>query len=270
MKKFNADDALKGAPVKLKNGLKAYIEKYCEDNVFVYSGHIAGERGEVKSWNRQGKEYFNRESPYDIVAMWGDEEQEDIPEANAQANLEANAQANLEANTEDNEEANTEANAQANLEANSEANLEANTEANTEAEENIFEKALRNNLQLRCRKQDFEKYYYCIAKTENIDYLLENKKDGTIERLSSFIEGLDWSVVEHKIPKAFMPKEDEEFWFIHTMKNKTVASANYCDNDVYYNGLASAGLAFRTKEEATQALHFLRNNIEVNNGEEQK
>ena len=234
MKKFNADDALKGAPVKLKNGLKAYIKKYREDNVFVYSGYVAGEKGEVKSWNRQGKEYFNCESSYDIVAMWGDEEQEDIPEANAQTNL------------------------------------EANTEANTEAEENIFEKALRNNLQLRCRKQDFEKYYYCIAKTENIDYLLENKKDGTIERLSSFIEGLDWSVVEHKIPKAFMPKEDEEFWFIHTMKNITVASANYCDNDVYYNGLASAGLAFRTKEEATQALHFLRNNIEVNHGKEQK
>lgn len=230
MKKFNAEEVLNGAPVKLKNGLKAYIEKYCEDNVFVYSGHIAGERGEVKSWNRQGKEYFNRESPYDIVAMWEDEEQEDIPEANAQANL----------------------------------------EANTEAEENIFEKALRNNLQLRCKKQDFEKYYYCIAKAENIDYLLENKKDGTIERLSSFVEGLDWSVVEHKIPKAFMPKEGEEFWFIHTMKNRTVSHSNYCDNDVYYNGLANAGLAFRTKEEATQALHFLRNNIEVNHGKEQK
>ena len=238
MKKFNTEEALNGAPVKLKNGLKAYIEKYCEDNVFVYSGHIAGERGEVKSWNRQGKEYFNFESPYDIVAMWGDEEQEDIPEANAQANLEAN--------------------------------LEANTEDNTEAEENIFEKALRNNLQLRCKKQDFEKYYYCIAKTENIDYLLENKKDGTIERLSSFVEGLDWSVVEHKIPKAFMPKEGEEFWFIHTMKNRTVSHSNYCDNDVYYNGLASAGLAFRTKEEATQALHFLLSNIEDNNGKEQK
>ena len=246
MKKFNTEEALNGAPVKLKNGLKAYIEKYCEDNVFVYSGHIAGERGEVKSWNRQGKEYFNRESPYDIVAMWGDEEQEDIPEANAQANLEAN------------------------LEANTEANLEANTEANTEAEENIFEKALRNSLQLRCEKSGFEKYYYCIAKTEDGEYLFENKKDDTIERLSAFIKDLNWSIVDPKLPKAFVPKEGEEFWFIHTMKNKTVASANYCDNDVYYNGLANAGLAFRTKEEATQALHFLRNNIEVNHGKEQK
>lgn len=246
MKKFNADDALKGAPVKLKNGLKAYIKKYREDNVYVYSGYVAGERGEVRSWNRQGKEYFNSESSYDIAAMWEDKAREHDVEANLEAESKANIEANLEANTE------------------------ANLEANTEAEENIFEKALRNNLQLRCRKQDFEKYYYCIAKTENIDYLLENKKDGTIERLSSFIEGLDWSVVEHKIPKAFMPKEDEEFWFIHTMKNKTVASANYCDNDVYYNGLASAGLAFRTKEEATQALHFLLSNIEVNHGKEQK
>ena len=67
-----------------------------------------------------------------------------------------------------------------------------------------------------------------------------------------------------------MPNEGEEFWFVHTMKNKTVAYANYCDNDVYYNGLANAGLAFRTKEDAEQALKFLRSNIEVNHGEEQK
>lgn len=143
-------------------------------------------------------------------------------------------------------------------------------ETKPEVKENIFEKALRNSLQLRCEKSGFEKYYYCIAKTEDGEYLLENKKDDTIERLSAFIKDLNWSVVDPKLPKAFIPKEDEEFWFIHTMKNKTVAYANYCDNDVYYNGLASAGLAFRTKEEATQALHFLRSNIEANNGEEQK
>ena len=76
MKKFNVDDALKGAPVKLKNGLKAYIKKYREDNVFVYSGYVAGGRGEVRSWNRQGKEYFNYESQYDIVSMWEDQELE--------------------------------------------------------------------------------------------------------------------------------------------------------------------------------------------------
>lgn len=217
MAKFDAKLALKSAPVKLRNGLKAYVDSCDLEGVFAYSGYVEGEGGR-RTWTKQGTEYCNLTSSHDIVSMWEDKEPETKPEV----------------------------------------------------EENIFEKALRNNLQLRCRKQDFEKYYYCIAKTENIGYLLENKKDGTIERLSSFIEGLDWSVVEHKIPKAFMPKEGEEFWFIHTMKNKTVSNANYCDNDVYYNGLANAGLAFRTKEEATQALHFLLSNIEDNNGEEQK
>lgn len=234
MKKFNADDALKGAPVKLKNGLKAYIKKCCEDNVFVYSGYVAGEKGDVKSWNRQGKEYFNCESSFDIVAMWEDEEQEDTPEANAQANAQANLEANLEAG------------------------------------ENIFEKALRNNLQLRCKKQDLEKYYYCIAKTENIDYLLENKKDGTIERLSSFVEGLDWSVVEHKLPKVFIPNEGEEFWFIHPTELKHKQKAKFVSGSMFYQGMVNVGLVFRTEEDAEQALRFLRSNIEVNNGEEQK
>lgn len=217
MAKFDAKLALKGAPVKLRNGLKAYVDSCDLEGVFVYGGYVEGEDGR-RTWTKQGTEYCNLTSSHDIVSMWEDKEPETKPEV----------------------------------------------------KENIFEKALRNSLQLRCEKSDFEKYYYCIAKTEDGEYLLENKKDDTIERLSAFIKDLNWSVVDPKLPKAFIPKEDEEFWFIHTMKNKTVAYANYCDNDVYYNGLASAGLAFRTKEEATQALHFLRNNIEVNNGKEQK
>lgn len=87
MKEFNADDALKGAPVKLRNGLKAYIKKYSEDNVFAYSGHAAGERDEYRSWTRKGTEYFNCESPYDIVSMWEDEEQETNLEADREENI---------------------------------------------------------------------------------------------------------------------------------------------------------------------------------------
>lgn len=217
MAKFDAKLALKGAPVKLRNGLKAYVDTCDLEGVFAYGGYVEGEDGR-RTWTKQGTEYCNLISSHDIVSMWEDKEPETKPEV----------------------------------------------------KENIFEKALRNSLQLRCEKSDFEKYYYCIANTEDGEYLLENKKDDTIERLSAFIKDLNWSVVDPKLPKAFIPKEDEEFWFIHTMKNKTVANANYCDNDVYYNGLANAGLAFRTKEEATQALRFLRNNIEVSNGKEQK
>lgn len=217
MAKFDAKLALEGKPVKLRNGLKAYVDSCDLEGVFVYGGYVEVEDGR-RTWTKQGTEYCNLISSHDIVSMWEDKEPETKPEV----------------------------------------------------KENIFEKALRNSLQLRCEKSDFEKYYYCIDNTEDGEYLLENKKDDTIERLSAFIKDLNWSVVDPKLPKAFIPKEDEEFWFIHTMKNKTVANANYCDNDVYYNGLANAGLAFRTKEEATQALRFLRNNIEVSNGKEQK
>lgn len=202
MEKIDFDLALKAARVKLRNGLKAYVE---------------GKDGR-RTWTKKGTEYCNLTSSHDIVLMWEDQE----------------------------------------------------LGTKSEVEENIFEKALRNSLQLRCEKSGFEKYYCCIAKTEDGEYLLENKKDDTIERLSAFIKDLNWSIVDPKLPKAFIPKEDEEFWFVHTMKNKTVAYANYCDNDVYYNGLANAGLTFRTKEDAEQALRFLRNNIEVNNGKEQK
>lgn len=223
MKKFNAEEALNGAPVKLKNGLKAYIEKYHAGNVFVYSGYVAGKTGEVRSWNGRGKEYFNFESPYDIVAMWGDEEQE--------------------------------------------------SETKLKPEGNIFEKSLKDKLPLRYTiLEDNVNDFYCIAKTSDGDYILERKDTCAVyvTKLSLFVQSLEWYIVVPKLPKAFKPNEGEEFWFIHTMKNKTVSNANYCDNDVYYNGLANAGLAFRTKEEATQALHFLRSNIEDNNGEEQK
>lgn len=217
MAKFDAKLALEGKPVKLRNGLKAYVDTCDLEGVFAYGGYTEGEDGR-RTWTKQGTEYCNLTSSHDIVSMWEDKEPETKPEV----------------------------------------------------KENIFEKALRNSLQLRCEKSDFEKYYYCITKTEDGEYLLENKKDDTIERLSVFIKDLNWSIVYPKLPKAFMPNEGEEFWFVHTMKNKTVAYANYCDNDVYYNGLTNAGLAFRTKEDAEQALRFLRSNIEVNHGEEQK
>lgn len=246
MKKFNAEEALKGAPVKLRNGQKAYVEKYNEGVVFVYSGYVEDEKEIITTWAKEGTEYCFVESQRDIISMWQEEDEDSVIEDDTKDNLEAN--------------------------------IEASLEAGQVTEENIFEKALDKNLPLRhtTQREDVPSFY-CIAKTRDGDYILEREDRGTkiVARLSSVKEELDWYIVDPtrqagSIPKAFIPKENEEFWFIHTMKNKTVANANYCDNDVYYNGLADAGLAFRTKEEATQALHFLRNNIEVNNGKEQK
>ncbi len=220
MAKFDVKLALEGKPVKLRNGLKAYVDTCDLEGVFAYGGYTEGEDGR-RTWTKQGTEYCNLTSSHDIVSMWEDKKQE----------------------------------------------------TKQEAEENIFEKALKGKLPLRYTiLNDNVSDFYCIAKTSDGDYIIEREDNGTtyMSKLSAFENDLNWYIAEPKLPKAFIPKENEEFWFIHTMKNKTVANANYCDNDVYYNGLADAGLAFRTKEEATQALHFLRNNIEVNNGKEQK
>lgn len=228
MEKIYFELALRGAPVKLRNGLKAYVDSCDLEGVFAYGGYVEGEDGR-RTWTKQGTEYCNLTSSHDIVSMWEDHGSETSPEASL--------------------------------------------EASPEAEENIFEKALKEKLPLRYTiLEDNISDFYCIAKTSYGDYILEREDNGTtyVSKLSDFENDLNWYIAELKLPKAFIPKEDEEFWFIHTMKNKTVAYASYCDNDVYYNGLVSAGLAFRTKEEATQALRFLRNNIEVNNGKEQK
>ena len=220
MAKFDAKLALKGAPVKLRNGFKAYVDSCDLEGVFAYGGYVEGEGGR-RTWTKQGTEYCNLTSSHDIVSMWEDKEPETKPEV----------------------------------------------------EKNIFEKALKEKLPLRYTiLEDNISNFYCIAKTADGDYIIEREDNGTtyMSKLSAFENDLNWYIAESKLPKAFIPKENEEFWFIHTMKNRTVSHSNYCDNDVYYNGLASAGLAFRTKEEATQALHFLRNNIEVNHGEKQK
>lgn len=230
MEKIYFGLALRGAPVKLRNGLKAYVDSCDLEGVFAYGGYVEGEDGR-RTWTKQGTEYCNITSSHDIVSMWGDEEQETNAQVNAQANLGA------------------------------------------DQEESIFEKALKEKLPLRYTiLADNISDFYCIAKTAYGDYIVEREDNGTtyMSKLSDFENDLNWYIAEHKLPKAFIPEENEEFWFIHTMKNKTVAYASYCGNDVYYNGLASTGLAFRTKEEATQALRFLRNNIEVNNGKEQK
>ena len=220
MAKFDAKLALESAPVKLRNGLKAYVDSCDLEGVFAYGGYVEGEGGR-RTWTKQGTEYCNLTSSHDIVSMWEDKEPETKPEV----------------------------------------------------EKNIFEKALKEKLPLRYTiLEDNISDFYCIAKTADGDYIIEREDNGTtyMSKLSAFENDLNWYIAESKLPKAFIPKENEEFWFIHSMKNKMISHAKYRDNYVYHNGLASAGLAFRTKEEVTQALRFLRSNIEVNNGKEQK
>nr|DAO51116.1 MAG TPA: hypothetical protein [Caudoviricetes sp.] len=126
----------------------------------------------------------------------------------------------------------------------------------------IFEKALNNKLLLRCEKGDFNKDYYCIAKTSDGDYILEERKNASIiEKLSTFVAGVRWRIVDPKLPKAFIPKDGDVFWFIHPTEQKKVQSATFDIGNVFYKGMTDIGLAFRTEEDARDALAFLLNNV---------
>lgn len=126
----------------------------------------------------------------------------------------------------------------------------------------LFEKALNNRFLLRCEKGDFNKDFYCIAKTVDGDYILEERKNtSVVEKLSAFAAGVRWRVVDTKLPKAFIPKDRDVFWFIHPTEDKKVQSATFDIGNVFFQGMAGIGLAFRTEEDARDALAFLMNNV---------
>lgn len=250
MKKFNAEEALKGAPVKLRNGQKAYVEKYNEGVVFVYSGYVEGEKEIITTWAKEGTEYCFVESQRDIISMWQEEDEDSVIEDDTKDNLEANIEANLEANIE--------------------ANIEASLEAGQVTEENIFEKALDKNLPLRhtTQREDVPSFY-CIAKTRDGDYILEREDRGTkiVARLSSVKEELDWYIVDPtrqagSIPKAFIPKVGEAFWYVSPTYRPYVRHKVYKEDEQNIIDTAANGVAFRTKEDAIQMLLFLKQNIE--------
>lgn len=237
MEKFNGEKALNGAPVRLRNGQKAYIEKYNEGAVFVYSGYVDDENKTITSWTKEGTEYCFVESQRDIISMWQEEDEDSVIEDDTKDNLEAN--------------------------------IEANLEAGQVTEENIFEKALNKNSPLRHITQSYDiPSFYCVAKTRDGDYILEREDRGTklIARLSSFSKDLDWYIVEPKrlvgsIPKAFIPKVGEEFWYISPTYHPYVRSKVYKEDNQNIIDTVANGVAFRTKEDAIQMLLFLKQNI---------
>lgn len=231
MKKFNVEEALKGAPVKLRNGQKAYIEKYNEGVVFVYSGYVDDENETITTWTKEGTEFCFIESQRDIISMWQEEDENSVVEADTKDNLEADLEA--------------------------------------DQEENIFEKALDKKLPLRHISQsDNVPNFHCIAKTRDGDYILEREDRGTnlTTRLSSLSNDLDWYIVEPKrpvgsIPKAFIPKVGEAFWYISPTYHPFVRSKVYKEDNQNIIDTVANGAAFRTKEDAIQMLLFLKQNI---------
>lgn len=233
MEKFNGEKALNGAPVRLRNGQKAYIEKYNEGAVFVYSGYVDDENKTITSWTKEGTEYCFVESQRDIISMWQEADEDSV----------------VEAYTKD--------------------SFEADLEAGQATEENIFEKALDKNLPLRHISQSYNVHiFHCIAKTRDGDYILEREDRGTklTTRLSSFSKELDWYIVDPtrqagSIPKAFIPKEGEAFWYVSPTYHPYVRSKVYKEDNQNIIDTVANGVAFRTKEDAIQMLLFLKQNI---------
>ena len=233
MEEFNGEKALKGAPVRLRNGQKAYIEKYDEGPVFVYSGYVDDENETITTWTKEGTEYCFVESQRDIISMWQEEDENSV----------------VEAYTKD--------------------SFEADIEAVKATEENIFEKSLDKNLPLRHISQsDNVPSFHCIAKTRDGDYILEREDRGTnlTTRLSSFSKGLDWYIVEParpvgSIPKAFIPKVGEAFWYVSPTYHPFVRHKVYKEDNQNIIDTVANGVAFRTKEDAIQMLLFLKQNI---------
>lgn len=71
MKPFDLQEALNGAPVKLRSGQKAYvigISKIATENG---NSYIIGEyAGDLCNWSKNGKYWLSHESKFDIIGMW--------------------------------------------------------------------------------------------------------------------------------------------------------------------------------------------------------
>lgn len=71
MKPFDLQEALNGAPVKLRNGQKAYVIGLSKVGTEDDNSYIVGEyERNLCNWSKDGKYWLKRESELDIVGMW--------------------------------------------------------------------------------------------------------------------------------------------------------------------------------------------------------
>ena len=67
---FDLQEALNGAPVKLRNGQKAYVVGLSKLGTEDSNSYIVGEYGRsLCNWSKDGKYWLKRESEFDIVGM---------------------------------------------------------------------------------------------------------------------------------------------------------------------------------------------------------
>ena len=94
MKPFDLQEALNGAPVKLRNGQKAYVVGLSKVGTEDGNSYIVGEyERNLCNWSKDGKYWLKRESELDIVGMYEEPEltSEQVLERAYQENLPVNA-----------------------------------------------------------------------------------------------------------------------------------------------------------------------------------
>lgn len=94
MKPFDLQEALNGAPVKLRNGQKAYVVGLSKLGTEDGNSYIVGEyERNLCNWSKDGKYWLKRESELDIVGMLEEPEltSEQVLEKAYQENLPVNA-----------------------------------------------------------------------------------------------------------------------------------------------------------------------------------
>lgn len=75
MKPFDLQEALNGAPVKLRNGQKAYVIGLSKVGTEDDNSYIVGEYGRsLCNWSKDGKYCLSRESGLDIVGIYEEPE----------------------------------------------------------------------------------------------------------------------------------------------------------------------------------------------------
>lgn len=79
MKQFNLEAALAGAPVKLRDGRKAYVERdEGDDLTYPLEGYADVPVRRNCSWTKGGSYHIEQQCGADIIGMW--DEQETVPD----------------------------------------------------------------------------------------------------------------------------------------------------------------------------------------------
>ncbi len=135
--------------------------------------------------------------------------------------------------------------------------------------EEVLDKAFEEGLEVRCAMMDEEaESFRVIAKGKGGIYIVQQGYGITIANAKQ--EGWFFPEKVTTMPKAFKPKEGQDFWRISTEHRIGIRHETYDPDYLYHVYLVDSGLAFRSAKDAVNALRFMKQNIEVGDGKEQE